>query len=102
MTKFWGFGLWAYPDSSVLKVFKTLIGTAVGQLFYRHHARASLVHTLRRMAQILHWSAWSWGNQLTLVWTFIVVLFRLWRWSHTITPAYLEALFGPHPTSSAV
>ncbi|PZD73820.1 hypothetical protein C1752_01741 [Acaryochloris thomasi RCC1774] len=94
MTKFWGFGLWAYPDSSILKVVKTLVGAALGKLCRRQPSQASLIHTLRRMAQVLHWSAWSWGNKLTFTWTFMVVLLRLWRWSWSLTPAYLKSLLG--------
>ncbi|MEO0375786.1 MAG: ferritin-like domain-containing protein, partial [Cyanobacteria bacterium P01_A01_bin.17] len=94
MTKFWGFGLWAYPDASALTIVKTLVGAAIGKLFRRQHAQASLIHTLRRMAQVLHWSAWSWGNKLTFMWTFLVVLLRLWRWSSSLTPAYLKSLLG--------
>ncbi|MGF1603555.1 MAG: ferritin-like domain-containing protein [Thermosynechococcaceae cyanobacterium] len=94
MTKFWGFGLWAYPDSSAWTVLKTLAGTAVEKLFRRRDAHGSLIHTLRRMAQVLHWSAWSWGNKLTFLWTFAIVLWRLWSWSRRLPPDYLESLLG--------
>ncbi len=94
MTKFWGFGLWAYPNATTLTVVKTLVTAAVGKLFRRHHSGGSLIHTLRRMAQVLHWSAWSWGNKLTFAWTFVAVLARLRRWSNSQTPEALETLLG--------
>ncbi len=102
MTKFWGFGLWIYPHTSSLTVLRTLAGGAVNKLLCRCNTQGSLFHTLRRMAQVLHWSAWSWGNKLTFLWTFALVLTRLWHWSHKVTPTYLDALFGDHLTVSAV
>jgi hypothetical protein len=94
MTKFLGFGLWAYPDSSAWKILKTLVATAMEKLLNHRDARGSLMHTLRRMAQVLHWSAWSWGNQFTFVWTFAIVLWQLWGWSRRLPPEYLESLLS--------
>lgn len=101
MTKFWGFGLWAFPTTSSWMVCKTLVKSTVGKLLHQPNHQGSLLHTLRRMAQTLHWSAWSWGNKLTLLWTFAIVLFRLWRWSRRMEPDYLESLFNQSELTAA-
>jgi hypothetical protein len=96
MTKFWGFGLWAYPDSSGFKVLQTLSQSAIQKL-WQVDQYSSLLHTLKRMAQTLHWEAWSFNNKVSLLWTFAIALQQLCTWSHSLTPEYLHRLFGDRP-----
>ncbi len=96
MTKFWGFGLWAYADSSPWKISQTL-GKAMLQKSRYRETQGSLLHTLRRMMDELAWSQWSRTNRLTFLYTFDQVMRSLWNWNRTLTPTYLESLFGKHP-----
>ncbi|MEC4815780.1 MAG: ferritin-like domain-containing protein [Scytonema sp. PMC 1069.18] len=88
MTKFWGFGLWAFPDTSLLRIGQTLIKTRGN-----HYQRNSLVRTLRRMMGTLNWSSWSLTNKATLIFTFTYAMHRLWVWNNSLTPKYLQDLF---------
>jgi hypothetical protein len=96
MTKFWGFGLWAYPDTSGLKVLQTLGQSAIQKL-WQTDRHSSLLHTLKRMTQTLHWEAWSFNNKTSFLWTFAIALHQLSNWSHSLTSEYLQRLFGKHP-----
>jgi hypothetical protein len=96
MTKFWGFGLWAYPDASGFKVLQTLSYSAIQKL-WKTDQHSSLLHTLKRMTQTLHWEAWSFNNKTSFLWTFGIALHQLSTWSHSLTPEYLQKLFGDRP-----
>jgi hypothetical protein len=89
MTKFWGFGVWAYPDTSLIRVGKTLIKTRS-----QEYKRNSLIRTLRRMMKTLNWQSWTVSNKATLLFTFTYAMRRLWIWNNSLTPAYLQELFG--------
>jgi hypothetical protein len=93
MTKFWGFGLWAYPDSSFFKISQTLV-TALRQKWANPQIQGSLLHTLHRMTKELHWSDWSFTNQTILMYIFGRVMQRLLQWHQRLTPDYLRALLG--------
>jgi hypothetical protein len=94
MTKFWGFGVWAFPDTGLVKI-GGILGTALVQRWQNHQSQGSLVHTLRRMTQELHWSSWSLLNQASFIYTFDWVMRRLWCWHQGLKPDYLRDLFGP-------
>ncbi|MEM7712449.1 MAG: ferritin-like domain-containing protein [Cyanobacteria bacterium P01_A01_bin.68] len=89
MTKFWGFGVWAYPDTSAIKITKTLIKTR-----HQNYKNNSLVRTLKRMMQTLNWDSWYFGNKISLLFTFSSAIHQLWIWNNTLTPTYLNELFG--------
>jgi len=93
MTKFWGFGVWAYPDSSFMHISLTLLRSAKGRLTYSRD-RSSLIGTLHRMTQELSWQSWSWSNRFTFILTCVYVLNRLCHWNSSLTPDYLQTLFG--------
>lgn len=97
MTKFWGFGRWAYPHTSILTVLRTLLRP---QLSHAKQKRSSFSRTLKRMMQVLHWEAWSLPNQLTFLWTFLYVLWHLWRWSRSLKTDQLNRWFGLHQKTS--
>jgi rubrerythrin len=96
MTKFWGFGRWLFPEASGLKVLQTLSASALQKLL-KQEKHSSLLHTLRRMAQVLHWEAWSWRNKVSFVWAFGLALLQLQFWQKTVTPESLQNLFGDCP-----
>jgi hypothetical protein len=96
MTKFWGFGRWLFPEASGLKVLQTLSSSALQKLWKREK-HSSLLHTLHRMAQVLHWEAWSWRNKVSFIWAFGIALLQLRLWQKTITPKSLQELFGDRP-----
>jgi hypothetical protein len=93
MTKFWGFGVWAFPESSLSHIGLTLLRTMQGRLTYSQD-RSSLVGTLHRMTNVLAWQSWSWGNRATFVSTCVQVWHRLYGWSRSLTTRELEELFG--------
>ncbi len=94
MTKFWGFGQWAYPDSGLGKISRTL-GQSLIQKVRHPTASGSLIHTLRRMMTELAWEQWSVAQRLALIYSFEQVMKRLWCWHRTLTPTDLNRLFGP-------
>lgn len=94
MTKFWGFGLWAFPDSSLAQIGLTLLQTTRGRLTYQDD-RSSLIGTLHRMTTVLNWQSWSWHNRATFTFTCLHILRRLWIWSSRLNAEQLQALFGP-------
>lgn len=100
MTKFWGFGRWAYPETNVRMIVCTLSQSMV-QKWRQPNLQGSLIHTLRRMTTELAWEQWSLSHQLTLLYSFDQVMQVLWRWARSLTPAYLTTLFGPHPMHPA-
>ncbi|MBD2514642.1 ferritin-like domain-containing protein [Nostoc sp. FACHB-973] len=88
MTKFWGFGVWAFPDTGLIRIGRTLIKTRS-----QNYQRNNLIRTLRRMMATLNWNAWSLTNKTTLLFTFTHTMHHLWTWNNTLTPKYLQTLF---------
>ena len=95
MTKFWGFGRWAYADACLSKNVMTL-GRAMVQKLSQPQLQGSLVHTLGRMQGELAWAHWTPVHRLTFVYTLQQVMQVLYRWDHTLTRDHLDTLFGPH------
>ncbi|MEH2239852.1 ferritin-like domain-containing protein [Nostoc sp.] len=89
MTKFWGFGVWTFPDTGLMRIGRTLIKTRSP-----NYQRNNLMRTLRRMMATLNWNAWSLTNKTTLLFTFTYTMRRLWSWNNSLTPDYLQDLFG--------
>ncbi|MBD1874298.1 ferritin-like domain-containing protein [Nodosilinea sp. FACHB-131] len=98
MTKFWGFGRWAYPNTGLGMMAGTLTHAMVKK-WRQPHLQGSLVHTLRRMTAELAWEQWSLSHQLTFLYTFDQVMRVLWTWDRSLTQPYLEELFGQHPSN---
>jgi len=91
--KFWGFGCWAYPEASLFRTGQTLFA-ALREKWQNPHVQGSLIHTLRRITQTLHWSDWSFTNQAALMYTFGRVMQRLLQWQHRLTSDQLRELLG--------
>ncbi|MEH2421715.1 MAG: ferritin-like domain-containing protein [Nostoc sp.] len=72
MTKFWGFGVWAFPDTGLMRIGRTLIKTRSP-----NYQRNNLMRTLRRMMATLNWNAWSLTNKTTLLFTFTYTMRHL-------------------------
>ena len=89
MTKFWGFGVFLYPDTSAIKISKTLIKTR-----HQDYKSNSLLRTLKRMMKTLKWDSWCFSNKISLLFTFSSAIHHMWIWNNTLTPAYLSELFG--------
>jgi hypothetical protein len=89
MTKFWGFGAWAFPDTGLIRVGRTLIKTR-SQTYQRNN----LMRTLRRMMNTLNWNAWTLTNKATLIYTSTQTMRRLWTWHNSLNPKYLNNLLG--------
>jgi hypothetical protein len=87
MTKFWGFGVWAFPDTGLRRITSTLIKTRS-----HNYQRNNLMRTLRRMMGTLNWDAWNLTHKTTLLFTFTYVMRRLWSWHHSLTSEYLQDL----------
>ncbi|GAB1539574.1 hypothetical protein NUACC21_22410 [Scytonema sp. NUACC21] len=89
MTKFWGFGVWAFPETSFIQVGRTLLKTR-----HKDYKRNSLLRTLKRMLGTLNWNSWSLTNKVSLIFTFAYTIGRLLAWNNSVTPEYLQDLFG--------
>ncbi|MBH8573870.1 ferritin-like domain-containing protein [Nostocaceae cyanobacterium CENA369] len=89
MTKFWGFGVWAFPDTGLMRIGRTLIKTRS-----RNYQRNNLMRTLHRMMGTLNWNSWTLTNKATLIFTFSYAMYRLWIWNNSLTPQYLQDLFA--------
>ena len=105
MTKFWGFGVWAFPQSYLSRIFRTLCRYIIlrnNHLTQASHVRSTkdLVRTVRRMMGVMNWDSWYWINRMELSYTFIRVMHRLWCWNNSLTPEYLQQLFGLPPQFS--
>ncbi|MEH2288185.1 ferritin-like domain-containing protein [Nostoc sp.] len=94
MTKFWGFGVWAFPNTGLMRIGRTLIKTRSP-----NYQRNNLMRTLCRMMGTLNWNAWSLTNKITLLFTFIYTMRRLWSWNNSLTPDYLQNLFETKRTN---
>jgi undecaprenyl diphosphate synthase len=99
MAKYWGFGTWAFPETSLIKVFTTLATTSQGQLKYSQK-RGNLLGTIDRMAKVLGWSKWSWGNRFSFMGTCIAVMQRMMQWHGRLDRLWLNSLFGAALLSS--
>lgn len=111
MTKFWGFGVWAYPEPLFTR-FKA----AMNQWMNRPKsdrredteetpANASvlnsvteLLETFGRVMGLVSWNAWPLRTKLELMFTFTRVLLQMRRWIRSLEPYFLEELFGAPPS----
>lgn len=93
MTKFLGFGIWAFPESNWLKIGRIIWQSMQGKLSYNRD-NSSLIGTLNRMTEVLSWSSWSWNNRVSFIFTCTYILYGLWSWTCQLTPTYLQNLLG--------
>jgi hypothetical protein len=100
MMKFWGFGIWLYPDSYDRRLQK-IIGNKVRNIIcpkskkdVRPTSRADFVSTFQYMKGILNWQNWSNFHKLEFIYISIFVLDRLRNCSKQLSPQYLNKLLG--------
>jgi hypothetical protein len=102
MTKFWGFGVWLFPQSSCHKICR-ILGRVIKFSKPTNLAApptSSLINTFSHMMEVLNWKSWPAIDKLELIYTFVRVMYRLRRWHKSLTPEYLQLLFGLPPKFS--
>jgi hypothetical protein len=100
-TRFWGFGVWAYPQASWQSLASTLTQTANRKLTY-HSGKSSLLGTIRRMTDVMGWPQWTWQNRASFIWVSVQALWQMVRWSRQLDRQQLNHLFGQLPPTSVV
>ncbi|MEE3718738.1 ferritin-like domain-containing protein [Tumidithrix elongata RA019] len=110
MTKFFGFGIWAFAESSGDRLKDSLnrILTNYGQSRSQvtqstkqiPNPSVEIYRTFGRVMELLDWQTWHPISKLELTYTFLRVMHRLWRWRSTLTPEYLQGLLGTPPCES--
>ena len=94
LTKFWGMGMWLYPDSAeqLIKYLLQEINTIL-PVFYKSElkSKSNLPSTFWRMMSVLNWQSWSILSRGELIYTFIYTLKPMWHWSSQLTPEYLQS-----------
>ena len=107
MTKFWGFGIWLFPDEHRGAMVRRVIASQILSLFPCLSRKppafvnpeeggevdmsfmARMLHTLGRMKGELAWSQWSWQQQWEFFYTFVRAIVRLNTWSQYTNPSLL-------------
>ena len=94
LTKFWGMGMWLYPDGTerliryLLSQIHTILPVSCESTV---KSPANITSTFQRMMSVLNWQAWSILHRGELIYTFIWILKRMGSWSGQLTPEYLHS-----------
>lgn len=104
MTKFWGFGLWAYPDSYLQRILESLRRCLLSRSLIQPHditrrsahvrSTIELAHTFTQVMASLNWSTWNLSHKVEVIYIFTCVLMQMLWWSKSITRHQLQQLFG--------
>jgi hypothetical protein len=92
LTKFWGFGVWLYPQPQGCRFIYSC-----QQLFPYQSPGNSLLKTYRRMMSVLHWNEWKWQHRNEIIQTFYLVMKILLVWHKSLNSTDLDRLFGTSP-----
>lgn len=92
LTKFWGFGVWLYPQPQGYRFIYSC-----QQLFPYQSPGNSLLKTYRRMMSVLHWNEWKWQHRNEIIQTFYLVMKILLVWHKSLNSTDLDRLFGRSP-----
>jgi hypothetical protein len=92
-TRFWGFGVWAYPAASWWSLTITFAKTANRKLTY-NPGKSSLLGTIQRMTNVMGWSQWTWQNRASFIWVSLQSLGQMMNWSRQLDRQQLNHLFG--------
>jgi hypothetical protein len=92
LTKFWGFGVWLYPQPQGCRFIYSC-----QQLFPYQSQGNSLLKTYRRMMSVLHWNEWKWQHRSEIIQTFYLVMKILLVWHKSLNSTDLDRLFGTSP-----
>ena len=92
LTKFWGMGMWLYPDGAeqLIRYLLSEIHTIL-PVSYESKRRSGIKSTFERMMLVLDWQSRSVSSKGELIYTFIWILKRMWYWSGQLTPEYLHS-----------
>ena len=90
LTKFWGMGMWLYPDGAE-QLIRYLLSQIHTILPVSCESSASVKSTFQHMMSVLNWQSWSILHRGELIYTFIWILKQMWRWSGQLTPEYLHS-----------
>ena len=94
LTKFWGMGMWLYPDGAeqLIRYLLSQIHTIL-PVSYKPttESSANIKSTFQRMMSILNWQSWSILHRGELIYTFMWILKQMWHWSGQLTPEYLHS-----------
>ena len=94
LTKFWGMGMWLYPDGTkqLIKYLLSQINTILPVSYESEsQTKSNLKSTFQRMMSVLNWQSWSMLSRGELIYTFIWTLKNIWHWSSQLTPEYLQS-----------
>jgi hypothetical protein len=110
MTKFWGFGLWAFPESLITRIRLTIahlinrtphsrFDSSDNQKTQANYLRSvvELFQTFGRVMGLVAWNSWPLNTKLELIFTFVQVMHRVRRWQSSLTQSYLQQLLGVSP-----
>jgi hypothetical protein len=92
LTKFWGFGVWLYPQPQGYRFIYSC-----QQLLPHQSQGNNLLKTYYRMMSVLHWHEWNWQHRCEIIQTFYLVMKLLLVWHKNLNPADLNQLFGTSP-----
>jgi hypothetical protein len=94
LTKFWGMGMWLYPDGAeqLIRYLLSQIHTIL-PVFYKSTIKSpsNIKPTFQRMMSVLNWQSWSVSDRGELIYTFIWTLKRMWQWSGQLTPEFVHS-----------
>jgi len=93
LCKFWGMGMWLYPDGAelLIKYLLNQIHPILPHSTEEKQSSGNLKPTFQRMMMVLDWQSWSTLSRGELIYTFIWVLKRMGHWSSQLTPEYLQS-----------
>ena len=90
LTKFWGFGLWLYPNKNTISIVANE-GKLDANCYRNYMSR--LISTFRRMMIVLHWNSWRSIDKIELIYTFICVFQQMRSWSNSMNTGNLQQIF---------
>lgn len=92
-TRFWGFGIWAYPQASWRSIIITFATTANRRWTYSS-TKSGLLGTIQRMTNVMGWPQWTWQNRASFILVSLQALWQMVCWSRQLDRQHLNHLFG--------
>jgi hypothetical protein len=100
LVKFWGFGVWLYPDSYSQRL-QTIIRNKIKSKICpksttndNSSSKADFLNTFQYMTGVLNWQNWSKGHKIEFIYISILILDRLWNWNKQLSPQYLNNILN--------
>jgi hypothetical protein len=92
LIKFWGFGVWLYPQPHGFRFIYSC-----QQLLPHQSQGNSLLKTYHRMMSVLYWHEWKWQHRNEIIQTFYLVMKILLVWHKNLSLVELQRIFGTSP-----